>query len=131
MDLNEKREISTRADVELMVRVFYSGISEDPELAPVFAGIDLSAHLPVIADFWSSVLLDEHSYKGNAFDKHLRLQLSEALFKRWLDLFEATVDDLFTGDKAGLAKQRANSIAFIFKTKLKHMGLLKDGLENG
>ncbi|MEJ7676618.1 MAG: hypothetical protein WKG06_01825 [Segetibacter sp.] len=39
-------------------------------------------------------------------------------FERWLQLFNKTVDDLFEGEKAELAKQRALSIATVMQIKI-------------
>ena len=46
-------------------------------------------------------------------------------FQRWLELFKQTVDENFEGEKAREAKEKAESIAMIFQTKL---GLIKDDL---
>lgn len=42
---------------------------------------------------------------------------------QWINLFEATIDELFTGEKAEEAKGRARAIALVFMGK---MGLLKE-----
>jgi hemoglobin len=39
-------------------------------------------------------------------------------FERWIKLFTTTVDELFEGDKAELAKQRALSIATVMQLKI-------------
>jgi len=39
-------------------------------------------------------------------------------FNVWLKLFTSTVNELFEGEKAELAKQRAISIATVMQTKL-------------
>ncbi len=110
--------IETRKDVELLVRSFYAKATTDELLAPIFEGLDLEAHFPVMFDFWATILLGEGSYRGNAFEKHVKLSLQQIHFTRWMALFEGTVDEHFTGEKAELAKQRANSIGWIFKSKL-------------
>jgi hemoglobin len=46
------------------------------------------------------------------------LPLKEEYFKRWVQLFTQTVDELFEGDKAILAKQRAGSIAAVMQIKV-------------
>jgi hemoglobin len=125
METSLRKDINSRADIEQLVSSFYRKVLLDPLLKPQFEGLDLEAHLPVMYDFWSSLLLNEHAYTGNAFEKHLRLHLSEAHFKRWLTLFEETLDQLFAGEKTELARQRGNSIAFIFQSKLKGMGRME------
>jgi hypothetical protein len=39
----------------------------------------------------------------------------------WLDVFTKTVNDLFVGEKAALAVQRASVLAFTFKSKWQHL----------
>ncbi len=119
-----KKEISSRGDVELLVSAFYEKVLKDELLAPAFAGLDIQKHLPVMYGFWSSILLDGYGYTGSPFDKHLRLDLSEAMFERWLLIFEKTVHEYFEGEKAEQAIQRARSIAWIFQSKLREMGKL-------
>ena len=116
------RDIATRADIELLVNEFYAKVLKDDLLAPVFQHIDLPHHLPVLYNFWSSVLLGDQSYKSNPFEKHINLPINAAHFDRWLSLFMSTLDEHFTGEKATEARQRALSIAGIFQHKL---GLLK------
>ena len=116
------RDIATRADIEWLVNEFYAKVMKDDLLAPVFQHIDLPHHLPVLYNFWSSVLFGDQSYKRNPFQKHIDLPITATHFDRWLLLFTGTVDEHFGGEKATEAKQRALSIAGIFQHKL---GLLK------
>jgi len=117
-----KKDISSRADIELMMVKFYESLLTDPDISPVFALTDFKVHMPHIVDFWAFVLLDEAGYKTNVFDKHAHLPIKERHFDIWLSHFDTTVDSLFAGEKAELAKQRAHSIAFTFKEKLKNLG---------
>ena len=124
MKTDKRKDIECRADIELLVSEFYRKALSDSLLAPAFSGLDIEAHLPVMYDFWASLLLSEQGYTGSPFDKHLRLNLNPQMFERWLFLFDQTTDTLFEGERAALAKQRAHSIAFIFQTKLESMGKL-------
>lgn len=101
-----------------LVRTFYAAATKDELLGPVFAKVDLEAHFPIMDEFWSIVLLNEGNYTRNAFDRHVGLGIDAQHFERWLKIFNATVDRLFSGEKAELAKQRAASIAWIFRSKL-------------
>ncbi|MFD2933491.1 group III truncated hemoglobin [Spirosoma flavum] len=78
--------------------------------------------------FWSTVLLGAEQYKGNPFLPHLELGNKTAIhtvhFQRWLSLFNQTVDELFAGDRAEMAKIRAQSIAVALQSKLYVAGLL-------
>lgn len=118
----ERSDILSRNDVELMVNSFYDKVKADELLAPVFEHVDWPEHLPVMYNFWSSMLLGDMSYSGNAMGKHLALSISRNHFIRWLELFMATVDEHFEGYNATEAKIRAQSIAALFQHK---MGLVQ------
>ena len=115
------KDIQNRQDIELLVRSFYDKVNRDPLLSPVFnevAAVHWESHLPVMYDFWSTMLLGEKSYKGNPFQKHIPLPINKAHFERWLAFFIETVDELFAGETAEEAKMRARSIAGVFQFKL-------------
>ncbi|SDM24895.1 hemoglobin [Catalinimonas alkaloidigena] len=114
-------DIQTRADIERMVQTFYGKVNEDGVLAPIFNGVaavDWEHHLPVMYQFWASMLLGERSYQGNPFRKHVPLPINALHFARWLNLFHATIDELFAGPVADEAKQRATHIGRVFQFKL-------------
>jgi hemoglobin len=112
------KDLDTRFNIEVLVRLFYDNVNADPLLAPVFAHVDWVKHLPIMYDFWTSMLLGDMSYQGNPFQKHIGLPITAEHFSQWLKLFKATVDDNFSGPKAEEIKTRANSIAGIFQHKL-------------
>jgi hemoglobin len=116
-----RKEISTKEDVELLVRSFYAKVVKDPLLAPHFKGIDFEHHFPRMFAFWNFILLDENGFTGNVFDKHVPLQIDASHFKQWLKYFHETVDELFFGEKAELAKQRADLLGYTFQSKLEHL----------
>lgn len=113
------KDITTSEDVQLLVRTFYKKVMEDELLAPHFAEIDFEAHFPRMFAFWEFVLLDKIGFKGNVFDKHTHLKIDETHFKQWLFYFHETVNELFEGEKATFAKQRADLLGFTFQSKLK------------
>ena len=110
-------DITTKHDVEHLVDTFYGRVLQDESLAPFFKNLDFQAHMPKMVHFWSFVLLDEAGYTTNVTDKHMHMPLSKAHFERWVALFHATVDELFTGEKAEMAKQRATLIAWTIQNK--------------
>lgn len=120
----EKHDIRNKKDIELMIRTFYGSLFKDESIKQVFANTDFEAHVPHMIAFWSFVLLDEEGYKTNVFDKHVHLPIKEEHFATWLGHFENTIDMLFEGEKAELAKLRAKTIAYTFQSKLKQMGKL-------
>lgn len=111
------QDIKTRLDIERLISHFYKQLLSREEMKPVFEGIDLESHLPKIIHFWSFVLLDEEGYTTNVFDKHLHLPIKAYLFDVWVNDFCKAVDELFVGEKADLAKQRATVLGFTFKSK--------------
>jgi hemoglobin len=113
-----KKELSTRTDIELLITLFYEKVRRDPLLSPVFLHVDWEHHTPVIVNFWTSLLLGDMSYQGNPFQKHIGLPIQQQHFEQWLMLFTQTLEENFTGEKAIEARDRAHSIADMFKYKL-------------
>lgn len=133
----KKKDIQSRADVIKMVNAFHEKVLVDDLLAPLFlkvADVDLSRHLPTQYDFWESALFQVGKYKGDTFGAHLDIHQAQRLeaehFNRWLELFNETVDELFTGEKATQAKQRALSIATFIRVKLNNLDRKKLELNN-
>jgi len=119
------KDISTRNDVELLVNAFYAKVITDRELGHIFqeiAKVNWNTHLASMYDFWENIILFTGSYEGNPMNLHQHLHhiapLNETHFEQWNSLFIKTVDELFDGSKASLAKQRALSISLIIKKKL-------------
>ena len=121
-------DIETRADVERLVRAFYGRALTDPIIGWIFtdiAKLDLEAHVPEIASFWETILLGAQSYRGGAFrphaELHMKVRLRSGHFERWLVLWRATVDELFEGERAELAKAHALRVARAFHGRLEAM----------
>lgn len=124
-------DIESEADVAQLVNRFYERVRQDKDLGPIFtdvARVDWEHHIPRLVGFWSTVLLGAEQYRGNPVRPHLELAeqtaLQSAHFARWLALFSETVDELFAGDRADLAKMRAQSIATVLQSKLYVAGRL-------
>jgi hemoglobin len=120
------RDIETRADCERLVRAFYGRALTDPVIGWLFtdvAQLDLEAHVPRIASFWETILLGARSYGGGAFAPHAALNAKAPLraghFERWLWLWQQTVDELFAGERAQLAKSHAARVARAFYERLR------------
>lgn len=124
LDMSDN-DISTRKDIEVLIKRFYEKVTEDPLIGFIFNDImkvNWETHLPVMYDFWSTMLLNETSYSRNAMDVHFevnrRIRLEEQHFNRWLELFDSTVDELYKGKIADMAKKRARSIAALMLIKM-------------
>ena len=114
-------DILTNEDIKLMVDTFYGRVREDEILSPIFDDKIKGRwpmHLEKMYGFWASILLQERSYYGNPFIKHVDLPIDKLHFDRWENLFYRTVDDLFEGKKAEEAKWRARKMSEIFQIKL-------------
>lgn len=113
-----KNDIQTKEDLEQLVDVFYNRVLQDEKLAHFFAHLDFETHKPKMVHFWSFVLLDEPGYTTNVFDKHAHLHANSSDFSEWVSLFHATVNELFEGEKAEVAKFRATTLGYTFGSKL-------------
>lgn len=120
-----KKDITTRADIEMLVDQFYSKIKADPVIGFIFtdvAHVQWDVHLPKMYDFFENLLFYTGSYTGNPMMLHQqvnrRFPLTSEHFKQWLLMFNTTVDELYQGANADLAKQRAYSIATVIQIKI-------------
>jgi hemoglobin len=118
---NMQHDILNLDDVKQLVNTFYGKVREDEMLAPIFnEHIEnrWPEHLEKMYRFWQTVLLDEHTYYGAPFPPHARLAVKHEHFKKWLQLFNQTVDELFVGEKADEAKWRGQKMAQMFEIKI-------------
>lgn len=121
----EKNDILSRADIELLVNIFYDKVKQDATLGYLFndvAKTNWQVHLQKMYDFWEVVLFAKGSFKGNPMMVHRQLHeksaLSEAHFNHWLVIFKETVDELFEGENAENIKYNAANIAGNLKYRL-------------
>lgn len=89
-----KKDIETREDIEHLIKAFYQKLQADDLIGFIFTeviALDLETHIPMICDFWESVLLHNPLYKGNVMHKHMDLDQKVRLlpehFDRWGALF--------------------------------------------
>lgn len=120
-----KTDILGRAEIERLINSFYTKAMADEEIGFFFtkvAKLNLEEHLPVMHNFWESTLFHSANYSGNPMRVHINLnekaRIRDRHFERWLALFNETVDELYTGTVAELAKTRALSIATVMRIKL-------------
>jgi hemoglobin len=120
-----KKDITSRADIEVLVNSFYDKVKQDELLGYIFtdiAQVNWEKHLPVMYDFFENMLFYTGSYTGNPMELHRKinrlLPLTREHFQQWEFLFCTTVDQLFEGATATLVKQRALSISAVMKIKI-------------
>jgi hemoglobin len=122
------RDIETRKDIDELVEEFYRKAMTDDLIGYIFtdvARINLETHLPIIADFWEMLLFGSLNYPAkygrSPMQAHHALNEKENLraehFGRWVRLFSETVDEMFAGERAKLAKMRAVAIAETMRLK--------------
>jgi len=117
-------DITTEADVRVLVDTFYNKVREDALLDPIFsdvAKVDWEHHLPKMYAFWNGMILGKAGYNGRPFPLHAVLPVGKEHFERWLELFKETVSENFEGEGAVRANNAAASIAHTFATR---MGLI-------
>ena len=134
-NVTELKDIESRQDIDKLMWSFYDRMMVDPVIGYIFthyAKLDLKVHIPILADFWETVLFQKPVYKRGPkvmeahFDLNKKVQLRKQHFSRWVFLFHQTIDELFSGTKAGLAKERSVSIAELMQNR---MGTLPDCTE--
>lgn len=125
--MDNRKDIKSAADIELLVNDFYDSVRNDSVLSPVFLKRIPNAaawpqHLRIMCNFWETVLFGNGNYRGNPFPKHLGLGIETMHFDRWINLFHKTVDHHFIGEKAEEAKDRAEKMRTLFEIKLNQSG---------
>ena len=121
------RDIENSEDIKLLVETFYSKALNDEKIGPIFKTVhfSLEQHIPVMVNFWETILLDVVSYKGNPMLKHLEMNKTVPLeaehFERWIKLWKETVSGRFNGLTAQQAINRAESIAALMQHKINQL----------
>ncbi len=120
-----KPDIENSDDIRQLLDTFYSKVLKDEIIGYIFndvAQISLETHMPHLYAFWDTVLFGTANYKGNPILKHIELDKKEPLtdthFTQWKKLFFETIDELFAGKKADLAKEKATAMEFLMKIKI-------------
>lgn len=117
------KEIGNRADLRLLVDRFYTKIRADEEIGFFFNETitDWEEHLEKLTDFWEMNLFGTRKFNGNpivahnAVDKKFNQQITSNIFGIWLNLWFATLDELFEGENVEILKRRAQKMStFLF-----------------
>jgi hemoglobin len=123
-----KSDLGSKEDIHLLINTFYGKVREHATLGPIFneiAQVDWENHLPKMVAFWEFILLNGTEYQGHPLRPHLALnsfyQLEASHFEAWLSLFQVSVDELFEGEKANEAKQRALQIGQTWLYKINYL----------
>lgn len=119
------QDLKDRSDVDELVAAFYTEVFADPLIGSIFtevAKVDPVRHLPIMGDFWETVLFGTGVYRRNALQVHkvlhARTPLAPEHFARWLELWNRAVRERFAGVKADLALVQAERIAGSIQRRL-------------
>jgi hemoglobin len=113
--------INHRKDVTVLVNKFYTKIRKDALLGPIFNGHiseeQWAEHIIKLTDFWETNLFGISKFKGSPSLKHINVDanlgynIEQNHFRRWLQLWFETIDELFEGEVATRAKNSAQIMA--------------------
>ena len=125
--MNKLKDIENREDIEILIAKFYEKMLDDIIIGFIFtdiAKVNLDDHLPIICDFWETVLFNKAKYKRGPEvikvhqELNKKISLKSGHFRRWLYLFHTTVDELYEGECAYRAKERASTIGESMQKRL-------------
>lgn len=130
--MDTKKDIETRGDIEKFLLNFYEDVKADETIGIIFTKIvpmNWEHHIPLITDFWESILLDNPVYKKNAMEVHYQLNkifpLKAEHFTAWLNIFTRVIDNMYEGPVTELAKKRAVSIASLMLYNMTGESIIK------
>jgi len=120
-----KSDIKTKDDVALLVSSFYEKVRKNNTLKPFFSTIeDWDKHLDTLTTFWESSLFLKTKYYGNPLEAHIKVAqanentITQEHFGIWMNLWFETIDELFVGEYANMAKNRARKMSTFLYLKL-------------
>lgn len=124
--MGEKTDIQTRTHIRLLVETFYSKVRIHQELGPIFNAIitDWEHHFELLTDFWETQLFLKRKYNGNPVLAHQEVDdeignsVTSEHFGLWLNIWFSTIDELFEGDTAWIAKNRAQKMSTMLFMKI-------------
>ena len=120
------RDLDNREEIAEFVTRFYREIAQDDRFHLYFetlAHVDWRAHTLDLTDFWAGLLLGEpHDPADDVIEAHRWLHDAEpfdtALFDRWLEILESTLDDGWNGPMTETARRRGHGIAWAMAKRL-------------
>ena len=119
-------DISSRADIELLVHEFYQKVKKDELIGPIFHKLGpefWDYHTPIMVEFWSGILLHVGNYPGGLIWKHIMVDKHSPLeaehFARWKKLFTAALYEHFQGPVADEALTRVKVVEQVMLAKIK------------
>lgn len=120
------RDLDSREEVAEFVTRFYREIAQEDRFHLYFetiAHVDWSAHTLDLTDFWVGVLHGEpHTDADDVIEAHRWLHdtapFDAALFDRWLEILDTTLDGGWTGPITEQARKRGHGYAWAMARRL-------------
>ena len=120
------RDLDTHDEIAEFVTRFYREIAQDERFHHWFetiAHVDWHAHTAALTEFWVGLLLGEpHDPADDVIEAHRWLHDADpfdgALFERWLEIFDTTLDEGWTGPMTEAARSRGHGIAWAMAKRL-------------
>jgi truncated hemoglobin YjbI/tellurite resistance-related uncharacterized protein len=115
------RDVDSTYEVAELVTRQYVDICQDPVLERYFdfgpGFTDWYAHVAAATDYWSRTLFESPNREADEVlervrRRHEKLPFTAEAFDRWLDIFQTTVDQGWTGPNAEHLKKRAIGMAW-------------------
>lgn len=126
------RDLDTREEITEFVTRFYREIAQDADFHQYFdtiAAVDWHAHTLDLADFWTGALLGPPDRSADdVIEAHRWLHdtdpFDQALFDRWLEILDTTIDQGWSGPGAHQARQRGYGYAWAMAKRLADLNLM-------
>ena len=114
-----KARIESEFEIEMLIDTFYEKVLEHEELSYFFseAVMNWEFHKQMFIKYWSTQILFTDSYEGSPLNRHIEVDhrfgrsFTKYHFEEWTRLWVETIDILFEGDKAELAKESGVNMA--------------------
>ena len=121
-----KKDITTREDIYVLVISFYEKVRNNEILGPFFNGKikDWDEHLERLTTFWESSLFLKTKYYGNPLEVHIKVdkesghEITELHFGIWINLWFETINEHFEGEHAENAKYKARKMGTFLYLKI-------------
>ncbi len=116
----EKRPLTDEYDIEVLIDVFYTKVLRHKELSVFFSDAvkNWEYHKKRFVQFWSAQILFTDTYDGGTpLPQHVEIdrkyggKFKKEHFDAWTNIWVETVNELYVGEKAELAKETGENMA--------------------
>lgn len=117
----------TKENIETLVTLFYHKAMKDEQIGHFFVlelgedieNEDWEEHIGRLVDFWATLFLDEDLYFSDPYGPHFTIiDLGREDFKRWIELFSQTADQIYVPEIADQFKEKGISYSEDFMQRL-------------